>query len=355
MRLHMASFNARSHAWPLLPMSQAKRRLSSGDGSSAHELGRDHLSELAREADIRLCSIHRVVEALRDGVESTRHVGTVIDMGHLEMRAQYISAMRSIQGELRNLVETVDRHRAAAEAMHNGEIQTVQKSLSRASTEIYEGHAPEPGRSATLKIQAVGVSAQHSELKSATARSQPWAMSRSSIQIAGGIGLDAICVPRELSSVADIMATILPGEIHYIPQWQHFATKLGGIIFHANVGRIYPMRHPLRGKSATPERIKNCRKVQCSRDGCQFFHDPETCPGSSDVRNFVADSWLYHPSTEPSRPSARRFGSIEFLEADLRAMSEEEASRFLHQTAHDIVCSLILHKFVLKSLADGPR
>lgn len=384
--------------------------------ADVYSQGPGHLASLVREADHRLCSLHRIVSSLRDGIESTRHVGPVFDLQLLEMRATYLSAVRSIHTRMQKMVDTIGRYKESADEMHQGEIRVVQESLSRASTESPDTRLVEDSRntwaehkngweseSSTRKTgngqpELTGASARppakdpapprglwSSKISTSSSKvlvAEPtrkptparqninvsaYASTRAVVPIIGDIGLEAVYVPRELTSCKDILAAVAPGEIHFIPQWTQFAVRVGGIVFHANVGHIYPIRRRLRvaieGRTdcsdgletyfpkTAPERIKPCRKGdQCSRRRCTFFHDPETCPGSSDVRNFTSDSWTYYPSATPGRApfDGRRFGSIEFLESDLCAMTEQDVQRFLHQTAHDIVCSFILHNFVLK-------
>jgi hypothetical protein len=48
------------------------------------------------------------------------------------------------------------------------------------------------------------------------------------------------------------------------------------------------------------------------------------------------------PAAAPAPYGARRIGSADHLEADLRAIGAEGARRFLDQTMHDVLCALIL-------------
>jgi hypothetical protein len=66
------------------------------------------------------------------------------------------------------------------------------------------------------------------------------------------------------------------------------------------------------------------------------------------VRNFEASDWL--PPCAAFRPSAaggKRLGSRTTLEEDLLVASPRDARRQLAQTAHDILCGVILAKHTL--------
>jgi hypothetical protein len=67
------------------------------------------------------------------------------------------------------------------------------------------------------------------------------------------------------------------------------------------------------------------------------------------VRNYIADSWVYAPVTTrySARYGSRRIGSRDSLRGDLQEISASDARRHVAQTAHDILCSIILAKYVL--------
>lgn len=170
------------------------------------------------------------------------------------------------------------------------------------------------------------------------------------------VSLDAVIIPETLEDPREIFAAVTTPELYYIARWDHFAVRCGAVVFHGNVGQVYSAigGRPLRA----PVRVKECRlrgacpslaRGSTAPPPCAYYHDPGECPGSKDVRNFVADSWVYTPVTTrySARYGSRRLGSRDALRGDLQEISASDARRHLAQTAHDIICSVILAKYVL--------
>lgn len=179
-------------------------------------------------------------------------------------------------------------------------------------------------------------------------------MARSAIEVADGISIGAVVLPMSVKSHKNVFRMVDAGDIYYVPSWKQFAFRVGPCVLHANLGNISQGMPPKTAgpiKRRTLTRIKNCHRRMCSghvHDAkCQYYHDPEDYPSSSDTRNYIADAWCYTPSTSPARYGTRRIGSVEFLRSDLSAISYADARRFLDQTAHDIICSLILWQHVI--------
>jgi len=171
------------------------------------------------------------------------------------------------------------------------------------------------------------------------------------VKVIGDITVEAVVLPETLKKRSDIFAAVAPGGLYYVPHWNHFAARIGGCVFHANLGRIYrgPRGAPRDAPRELPEYVKECRNACCKgrEAGCRYYHDPEYYANSTDVRNFMADSWYYTSAAAPAHYGTRRIGSASELEVDIRAISPEDARRFLHQTAHDVLCALILWQQVI--------
>jgi hypothetical protein len=305
------------------------------------------LPALAGEIDARLCSLNRVAELLRDLVESTRQEGPIFNLATFETRAGAISTMRQLYADLQKLTALVAKNGAAAEALHRAELRAAQEGLNRVQS-------PAGGSLDRLSVLAAEP-APHREgdaakkTPGAPAAAPP---SRRPVKVAGGITVDAVVLPAALRASAEISAAMTSGDLHYIPYWNHFAVRIGGCVLHANLGHIYrgaPPRSAGPVARETPERVKECRRARCGGTGagCRYYHDPEEFAGSTDVRNFMADSWHYTPAAAPGRYGGRGFGSAGDLEADIRTVSVDEARRFLHQTAHDVLCAAILWQHVV--------
>ncbi len=134
------------------------------------------------------------------------------------------------------------------------------------------------------------------------------------------------------------------GELYYVATVDHFAVKIAGLLLHGNIGNIYT-------DERNPEKIKECKFAEScvKRDRCDYYHDPLKYGGSRDRRNFIASSWLYTSATAVASAcknthKSRRFGSRANLDIDIVSLSEDEISRFRDQTAHDLLCSLLLNQ-----------
>jgi len=129
------------------------------------------------------------------------------------------------------------------------------------------------------------------------------------------------------------------GELYYIEPNNHFAFKLGGIMFHGNIGIIY-------SEEKNPEKVKDCKfATNCVKhEKCNYYHDPLKFPTSKDYRNFVANSFIYTPidMRQKNRPVNRRIGSRDHLDMDVIGLQEDEVGRFNDQVMHDVLCALIV-------------
>jgi hypothetical protein len=175
---------------------------------------------------------------------------------------------------------------------------------------------------------------------------------RRPVKVVGDLTVEATVLSPSLKEAREVFAAVGTDGLYFIPHWGHFALRLGGCVLHAGLGRVY-RGPPPRGVAAAreaPERVKECRRGRCggARGACRYYHDPEDYPDSSDVRNYMADSWLYTPAASPARYGTRRIGSAESFEADMRAVGLDDARRFLDQTAHDVLCALLLWNHVIR-------
>lgn len=324
------------------------------------------LSELAGEIDARLCSLHRVADALREVVEGTRQESPIFNISTFETRASAISTMRQLHSELLKLTAIVGKNGAAAEALLQAELKAAQEGLNRAQTQATDGilarlttmaadKHPEPARPAWAPAPESSAKSPVAWAKVASAVPRPVppapASARRSVRAVGDVSVDAVVLPATLKTAPEVFAAITAGDLYYVPHWNHFAVRIGGCVLHANLGRIYRGAPP-RGAGPVvreaPECVKECRRARCAGGaGCRYYHDPEDFADSTDVRNFMADSWFYTPAASPARYGTRRVGSAGNLEVDIRAIGLDEARRFLHQTAHDVLCAAILWQHVI--------
>lgn len=129
------------------------------------------------------------------------------------------------------------------------------------------------------------------------------------------------------------------GGLYYVENAGHFAVRLCGQLLHGNIGNIY-------ANARVPLKVKGCKfSTSCSKqDNCDYYHDPAKFSGSKDVRNYVANSWLYS-SGDNLRPGGRHFGSLNNLDTDITFMRDEDVNKFRSQTMHDLLCSLLLGRY----------
>ena len=161
----------------------------------------------------------------------------------------------------------------------------------------------------------------------------------SQINIIGSLTIDAIKVPNFNLVLND-------GNLYYIESANHFAFRICGLLFHGNIGFIYT-------NGSDPEKIKNCRFGKgCMKSQCNYYHNPIIYDNSKDIRNFIANSWLYAPATAlyKYKKKSRHFGSRNTLESDLYNMNDEEVERFIDQSVHDLLCGIILRKYYISIL-----
>ena len=320
---------------------------------------RASVGEILSEIDARVCSLRRAADALHDIVNGSRQESqprnraealVVFDLQQFEVRKLAIAAMRQLHAELQRLAVDVSRNGLAAEAVHAAELKAAQEGLRRAQL----GTAAAAIVPAAAIVSAAGMAPPTAAITTIVPvvpttpavkpqiMPMPAAGQRSAVPCAaGGVTVDAIVLPASVKTAAAVAAAVNTSALYYIPHWGHFAMRLGGQLLHANLGQIYG---GARGLRELPERVKDCRHTDCggTAAGCRYYHDPRTHPGSTDVRNFMADSWLYAHPAAPARCGGRRIGSASTFDADLRSLGAEDARRFLDQVAHDALCAAII-------------
>jgi len=360
---------------------------------------------VAVEMDVQLCTLHRAATQICTEIDRYWQAGPGYDIEIFETQAKHISTLRSLHSELQALTALVGKNGAAAEQRHTDEIKAAQDAFSRMHLcvkrpdpprnqmtvgDLFSGptivERPTGIKTATLVADIEGDFAEPTGDDEGAAGSfakstgvaklsgiaklsgadgwikqkkrpqvlklaQPQALkpaqaqvTRQLITLQGAVGIDAQIIPATLSTTAEIFAAVKSGDIHYIPQWNHFALRIGECVLHANIGRVYGGASRSAVPRDMPERVKECTRRNCggTTEGCNFYHDPELHPGSTDVRNFVSESWLYCPAVVPARYGSRRIGSIVSLESDLELMSLDDSRRFIHQATHDILCAVII-------------
>lgn len=319
----------------------------------------EHSAPSYQEVDALLCSLHRVASEIHERVETTRREPSarVVDLAQFESRAFQLDLLRHLHAELGELLATVARYGRTAETIHRAEVEAMKQTITPADA---SGRGV-PWRDRALTARVLGMDdaprapsgagrpAPRPPQNETPRPEAPARPPRAAIQLDEQVTLDAVVVPDALREPRDILAAVAGPDLHYVPQWDHFAVRIGGTVFHGNVGRVIP------AGGAAPARVKECRLRGGCAKACAYYHDPAEHaaprPPRRDVRNFTADSWEYAPPAlrHSARPRCRRIGSRDTLAVDLQTITAADARLFVAQATHDILCALLLSKYVLGS------
>lgn len=322
------------------------------------------LSDLEREIDTKICSLHRIAGTLRERVEDARPEGAGYDPVRAEDRSRTIAAMRRLHTELQTLIAFVAKNGIAAETLHKtaSEGAAAGRGGPGRAPRAKTGGSPRPG-------DPPGDGSLSLPWANPADRKPTWARLVASpphppvnvptcqmVPVAGSVAIEAVVLPAAFREPKDVFEAVAPGVVYFVPSWNHFAIRVGPCVFHGNLGLIY--QRPLG--SGGIERVNECRRARCERahgphEMCHYYHDPERFPGSSDVRNYVPEAWAFTPAAAPGRYGSRRIGSADSLESDLQALGAEDARRMLSQVAHDLILGLVVWHHLLAARSSGPR
>lgn len=273
-----------------------------------------------------LSSLRRVADTLHAKALSTRSkAADKVDLSDFRDRESCLGQLRNLYTELNGLLEAVGRYGREVQEMHTSELVSLKSYLGQGK------QAPE--RTSRACQPAAGNPAP---ARGGAPPPDPAPRpERALVSIAEGVSLEALVVAGDTER--KILEAIRTPELHYVPKWNHFAIRVGTILLHGNVGNVYG------GRTKKPQRVRDCKRRVCSRAGCGYYHDPAQHPGSQDVRNYMADAFLYCPAAGEAhvRYGGRRIGSRDALGLDLELVSESDVRRTLDQTAHDMLCALV--------------
>ena len=143
--------------------------------------------------------------------------------------------------------------------------------------------------------------------------------------------------------IPDMNAIRKDGILYYIPRIRRFAIRMAGFVIHGNIGTVYV-------SEPSPQKIHDCDAYpSCNMTMCRYYHNPLACPGSTDIRNFAATSWLYHPGAHTSgTKKTRKLASRLSLDEDILTVTSVDLAYYNEQLMHDILCSIIMNYFVRK-------
>jgi hypothetical protein len=149
--------------------------------------------------------------------------------------------------------------------------------------------------------------------------------------------------------ISDISAIHSDGVLYYIPRIRRFAIRICGFILQGNIGTVYI-------SETMPQKIHDCdAQANCKQALCNYYHNPLTCPGSNDIRNFAASSWIYRPQPssdkqthtfEKSSKKSRKLSSRPCLDDDIKFITSSDLMYYNEQLMHDILCGIIMNFYV---------
>jgi len=271
-------------------------------------------------------------------------IDNIVDTKRFKERETLISRLSDISAVLPSITLLLDKSLKRTRQIHDEELSRISELINRLRQDGGDSSWTTIVRKKprTRNISKINTTYIDSNINT-TGCNQPVESLRknkstsgmvSEIQITDCISLDAIRV-SEFDHVEQ------NGNLYYVESANHFAIKLGGRVFHGNVGIIYT-------DEKNPEKIKDCKFfTSCTRrSNCDYYHNPTKFSGSKDCRNFVASAWLYSPPTShyKNRTRSRRFGSRDTMDADIFNLQPEEIDRFYDQMMHDLLCAMILSK-----------
>lgn len=256
------------------------------------------------------------------------------DFRIIEERTNIIASLTEMADAVKELKSVIESKLAEATTAQSAEIDAAETFIDRLRNGPARTTSPTPWtqvvRGRKSVVPSVLKESGPSKLELRRADAGPLAP----IKITEAIVIKAIPVASFDQVQAD-------GQLYYNSSADHFAFRLGGQLFHGNIGTIYV-------DEATPVRVKKCRhgSGNCRRVNCDYYHPPNSARPSREYRNFVAGSWLYSPAKSQSRQRNRHFGSRPNLDIDINELEREDIDRFHDQAMHDLLCSMILYSYL---------
>jgi hypothetical protein len=133
------------------------------------------------------------------------------------------------------------------------------------------------------------------------------------------------------------------GILYFIRRTNRFVVRIAGCILQGNIGTVYV-------GNVTPRKIHDCSVRQCGITSCDFYHNPATFPGSTDIRNFAASSWVYHHKDSdrgrPSNHKSRKLSSRASLDEDISTVTNADLAYYNEQFMHDLLCCILMNNYV---------
>lgn len=234
----------------------------------------------------------------------------IVNLNKLEIRDSILGGLKKARGKLSKLISSLDNRIDSLETIHRNQLGRLKNALGETSRPETPWKVIAKGKERAITLEKVPIT-EH-------------------------LFLPAIVVShwKELKSMRD-------GVLYYVSSADNFAIKINGSLYYGNIGNIIT-------NESNPTKIKDCKfGKECSKDKCNYYHDPMLSLDGSDRRNYVASSWVYSPPDDKARnkKKMRKFGSLNNLEIDMQLLKKDDINRFNSQTMHDLLCSLLIKKY----------
>ena len=284
--------------------------------------------------------------------------GDNINLAKLKENGEQIKQLIKLQTEMANFSAELSNKVKSIRTQHYEELNIVRGAIDELQDSATKPASASTGWLAAVKSRKNAETKKNNDVKQmsviATVAAAPnrymppmsaivssAAISLSKIPIIDGFSINAKKIP-DFSCVEE------NGVLYYIENHNHFAFKIGGLLLHGNIGKIFT-------NAREPTKIKSCKyKNQCVKPSCEYYHDPIINAESKDYRNFISTSFVYSAPTSVYRGKNKssRFGSRENLGNDISELTDEDVDRFYDQTMHFVLCSIILRHFYKPSSCD---
>jgi len=243
-------------------------------------------------------------------------------------RKSTIAAVGQFLNSITTAVESLKKEFNNLKALHADEIDMIKRVIDDQAAAAPKQSPPVAEPTSTDEWITIAK-------KNRPARQLPPASTKNTtVTVKDWITLDALRVEKFDQVKAD-------GELYYVEPAGHFAFKVGNILFHGNVGVIYyDDEHILSRTTECKYHAKGC-----SRDMCEFYHDPLIFPDTSNVRNYHNSTFSYSPAKAKKFGHMRHFGSYSNLSEDISELAKKDAVFLRDQAFHELLCALIASKY----------
>lgn len=274
-------------------------------------------------------SVLEIIHARAAEVSSVAVRDPTPNLDRFKERKATIVSVGQFLTNITTAVEALKKDYNNLKALHADETNMIKQVIDDQA--VFKQVAPEPAPiipAAQPKEEWITIARKNrpaKQLPQATSKNTP-------VTVKEWITLDAIHVDKFDQVKAD-------GELYFVAPAGHFAIKIGNTLFHGNVGTIYD-DEPILSRTA------DCKYVNgCTRETCDFYHNPMRFPDTSNVRNYHNSMFSYSPAKSKKYGHMRHFGSYSNLTDDIAELTANDAVFMRDQAFHELLCAMVASKY----------